>query len=429
MALENPPSADDRLQDFFRPGVDPADVVALYPLQQARESLLALMTLFHGTEAAVTIRLLVLREVAARGENPLWLPSELRDRFAYLDAAKLETVLIRLREHGLLLWESEAAAYRLSPVGRMVTASLTTLLKFSDEGAELGYITGQLAAGAAVGRVGAEELQHLLSRLMELREEFERAVLSRSERRIRQAEHRLESVWTWVEKSTEVLSAITEHLDDPQALTVARRIGQVQSGLLSMSSVFQRELNKLEGQRVHLGNTGLSTADIVAWLREQPRQRLLDLLSDGAIGAVPHLSFLLGDIALDVAEWELIDKTRPEKHDVALPPAADSPVAGDLPQEDDTPFLGEWIDQLRTAPDGIAVEDAVPWADYERSSYRFSLLALLGDPESEAVTGPTADLARLPLRWLPDEEGSARVERHGVRDMSAGRLVHREKGK
>ncbi len=42
----------------------------------------------------------------------------------------------------------------------MALAALATLLKFSDEGAELGYVTAQLAASQLVGAVSMEELQH-----------------------------------------------------------------------------------------------------------------------------------------------------------------------------------------------------------------------------------------------------------------------------
>jgi len=423
LAVDSAP--DTRLQDFFRPGYEPADVAALAPLLQARDALGALMTVFNGTESAVVIRLLVLREVAARGDRPSWSPSELRERFAYLDPAKLENVMQRLRENGLLQWDAEGATYQLSPRGRMVVTALATLIRFDDQGEELGYIAGQIAAGSVLGRIGTEELQHLLSRLNGLREEFEQAVVSRSERRIRAAESRLEQVWHWVEKSIEILDRIKEHLDDPAVQDVAFRIARVQSSLLSLSSVFQRELNKLESQRVHLGSSGLSSADLAAWLRNRTPAQLVALCDD-AISVLPRNAMALGDLLLDVAEFELIDKLRPEKLDTPLPPPPNGPHTVALPDEEQAPQLLEWLEELGGLPAAASIEDCVPHRDFEHSSYRYSLLSLLGDPESKTLTGPTADLARLPRRWIPGEDRLVEVRRAGVASISAGRIEAHE---
>ncbi|HSW13284.1 MAG TPA: hypothetical protein VLI06_10630 [Solimonas sp.] len=422
LAVDSAPDA--RLQDFFRPGYEPADVAALAPLLQARDSLGALMTVFHGTESAVVIRLLVLREVAARGDRPSWSPSELRDRFAYLDPAKLENVMQRLRENGLLQWDTEASTYQLSPRGRMVVTALATLIRFDDQGEELGYIAGQIAAGSVLGRIGTEELQHLLSRLNGLREEFEQAVVSRSERRIRAAESRLEQVWHWVEKSIEIIDRIKDHLDDPAVQDVAFRIARVQSSLLSLSSVFQRELNKLESQRIHLGSSGLSSADLAAWLRSRTPAQLVSLCDD-AVSVLPRNALALGDLLLDVAEFELIDKLRPEKLDTPLPPVEGTHTV-ELPGEEQAPQLLEWLEELGSLPAVASIEDCVPHRDFEHSSYRYSLLSLLGDPESKTLTGPTADLARLPRRWVPGEDMLVEVRRAGVARISAGRIEPQE---
>ncbi len=59
-------STDDRLADYFRRGIEPSDVPALFSLQRARGAINSLITIFNGTEAAVMARLLVLREAGAR---------------------------------------------------------------------------------------------------------------------------------------------------------------------------------------------------------------------------------------------------------------------------------------------------------------------------------------------------------------------------
>lgn len=416
-------SIDERLADWFVPGIDPADLAPLHLLQGQRATVQALIALFTGTEAAVLIRLLVLRELSARQGEPFLSAPELRAQFPYLDSAKLENLLGRLRVHGLLAWDADTSRYHVSPLGRMLMTALGALFKFEDEGADLGYLASQLAASGAIGDVSAIELQHLLARLLELKDAFERAIVSGSETRIRDAAQRLDSIWEWVDRGSEILRRITESvtLDGP-AHRVAQRIGQVQSELLRMGGAFQRALNQLESQKVHLGASGLSSTDVNSWLRRQSASQLAALVSE-AVAPIPDLAFALGDIALDVAEFELIDKLRPERIDVPLPAAQPAPAtAGVELNPPDYSQLMDWRDQLRTAVDGLPLADAVPLRDYELSSYRLSLLALLGDRESAAIEGPVADLARIErrLQW----SGKVQAVGHdGVAEMSEGQLV------
>lgn len=85
-----------RLDELLAPGVVPDDVPELAPLLAARPLLAAFSTLFHGSEAEILMRLLVLREMGQTGhdaEARRWAPDSLRQHFAYLDPIKLETVL------------------------------------------------------------------------------------------------------------------------------------------------------------------------------------------------------------------------------------------------------------------------------------------------------------------------------------------------
>ncbi|MDD3295371.1 MAG: hypothetical protein PHG20_11870, partial [Geobacteraceae bacterium] len=337
-------------EEYFRSGIEPEDLPALFPLLRARDALSAFTALFRGADEDIIIRLLVLREVGHRGEQPLWSPQELRAHFAYLDETKLQTVLHRLRDTGLLVWDTESSQYQISTHGRMALSALSVLLKFSEEeGGEIGYITSQLAAGQALGKVANEDLQHLLSRLNELEDEFGRAVLSGSELRIRRAEKKLSSVLNWVEKGTEIMKVIAADPDLDQAThRVAQKIGQVQSRMLRMSSVFQRTLNQLERQKVHLGQSGLSTSDIHRWLRQLDTDSLCALRGDSMTFSV-QLGCLLGDIALDVAEFELVDRVRAEADDVSLPPACEAPPAEAMPvAEEDLTRLMHFLGELGT---------------------------------------------------------------------------------
>lgn len=409
------------LEEFFRPGIEPEDLPALFPLLRSRDALNAFTSLFRGGDEEVVIRLLVLREIGHRGERPLWSTQEIRAHFAYLEETKLQTVLHRLRDTELLVWDTETSLYQISPCGRMALSALSVLLKFSEEdGDEIGYITSQLAAGQAVGKVSNDDLQHLLSRLNELEDEFRRAILSSSELRIRRAEKKLNSVVSWVEKGTAIMKTIAGDPDlDPATHRVAQRIGQVQSRMLHMSSMFQRTLNQLERQKVHLGQSGLSTADIHQWLRKQDVDQLFELLGNNFVFSVQR-GFLLTDIATDVAEYELVERVRTEAEDVTLPPPLESPQTVELPvSREDLSRLHDFLWQLsvieRTAP----LDETIPAENFATTSYRLSLAALLGDPESRALDGAVADLARLPLR-LQLTGKTTLVGKYGVESMSDG---------
>ncbi|RAO76675.1 hypothetical protein [Dyella jiangningensis] len=420
--------ADERLQDVLRDGVTAEDLPAVFPLLRGRALLRAFSALFHGGEAQVLLRLLVLRTLGARAHAPEWAPAEIRDQLAFVEPVKLETVVQRLKEHELLAWDSETLRYRVSPLGRKALAAVSTLLEFErDDEDGLGYITAQLAAGQAVGRISADELGHLLSRLSELKEDFDRAVLSGSEYRIRRAAQRLESVWTWVEKGTEVVRAIADNEDlDPAAHRLAQAVGRAQSALLRQAGVFQRELNKIDQHRVHLGRTGLSSSDLVAWLRSLTSDALSQHADEAHLLPL-HPPFLQDQIALDVAEFELLERERAAAESTELPGAEATPTTHDLPidEEDLSPLL-DWHGELALVISPLELTDALRGDDYALSAYRLSLLGLLGDPESSALQGPTADLARLPLQL----EIEPRLVDPGLATIalvSAGRLHPKDK--
>ena len=411
---------EDRLSDFLAAGLGADDIPALFPLLRGREVLRAFTALFHGGEAAVTIRLLVLRSLGARSQAPDWSAAEIRDQLAFVDPIKLETTLGRLKEHGLLAWDSERQLYRISPLGRKALAALSLLLQFEADDADgLGYITAQLAAGEALGKVGAEEL----SRLAELKDDFDRAVLSGSEIRIRAAADTLDKVWTWVEKGTEVVKKIAadEHLDPPTH-RLAQAVGRAQSAMLRQAGVFQRALNQLDRDRVHLGNSGLSSSDLVSWLRNLPTERLL-AFADDCLPLPLRGQFLQDGIALDIAEFELLERERQAHQLTSMPGASEAPATDQLPiVEDDLALLGDWHGELSQLREATALEQIVPSNDYARSAYRLSLLGLLGDPESAALDGPAADIARLTLRWAVGLD-LTQLDHPAVAAISRGELL------
>lgn len=421
---------DERLQDVFRDGVVAEDLPSLFPLLRGRGLLRAFSALFHGSETQVLLRLLVLRTIGARSHATEWTPQEIRDQLAFVDPVKLETVVQRLKDHDILVYDGETMRYRIGPVGRKALGALAAMLEFErDDDDGLGYLTAQLAAGQAVGRVSVDELGHLLSRLTELKEDFDRAVLSGSEHRIRRAAERLESVWTWVEKGTDVVASITRQEElEPAAHRLAQAVGRAQSSLLRQAGVFQRELNKIDQHRVHLGRTGLSSSDLVGWLRAQDIDTL-SAFEDGQLLLPLPAPFLHDQIALDVAEYELLERERLAAEVTTLPSAEAPPETAELPtSEEDLRHLEAWHAELAALVAPRELSETLIGDDYALSAYRLSLLGLLGDPESAALEGGTADLARLPLA-LEIEPRLIDPDLPHIALVSAGRLRPRDGAK
>ncbi len=408
------------LGEFLAPGVIAEDIPPLFPLLANRPLIGALIALFRGGDEEVLVRLMVLREVGLRADAPEWTPRELEAYFAFLNDTKLGTVLARLREHGLLLWDTERRVYQLSAEGRMVLAALSNLLAFnSEQDGELGFLAAQVAAGAAVGKLSPEALSHLLARLGELEEEFAQAVASGSEFRLRHAQARLASVQQWMDKANDVMRKLSAEGLDDDSWRLAQQIGQRQSRLLRMASVFQRELAAIARQQVHLSQGGLSTSELAGWLKT----RSLDALADMAQGlaATPESIFVLPDVMLDNTE-AFLAREQPSRKVSAMPATAEIEYTQDVPLEP-PPQLLELTRQLAglDAPAGVA--DTVVGGSFGAASYRLSLLALLG----ETSIGPElAPLAELPvtLEWTDEMQTVGRGE---VAQISAGRLLPQEK--
>lgn len=417
----NASSLSAGLGEFFAQGIEAADLPALFPLLRAREALNALITLFRGGEDEVLVRLMVLREIGTRADAPCWSPQELQAHFGYLDPVKLDTVLKRLRENDLLVWDPEQRIYQLSPIGRLTLSALATLLNFAGESdAELGYITAQVAAGQAIGRVSAETLQHLLGRLNELQNEFDQAVLAGSEFRLRRSQAKLASVWHWVEKGTEIIRTMTGDGDlDTATYRVAQSIGQAQSRMLRMTGVFQRALSSLERQRVHLGQSGLSSSDIMTWLRNQSQEQLASV-ADLAVFAYPQPVFITPHEMLDTAEYELLEREREKAALSVLPPPNAAPETAQIEAER-LVLLEQFLGNLNGIETEADLGDVVIGGAYPQAAYRMSLLAMLNDIDGGLLTGSMAELAAAPfkLKVSPD---TRKIRRDGVEEISVGML-------
>ncbi len=418
------PESDEALPlgDFFAQGVQQSDLQALAPLMGARGMLNAFVMVFRGGEAEILIRLLVMREIGDRPDAPRWSPQELAQHFSYLDSSKLNTVLNRLKEFGLLVWDHEDRTYQLSGAARVALSALANVLALPPgEDADLAYITSQVAAGQAMGRPSLEALNLLLTKYRELEKEFSDAITSGSEFRIRQANAKFNAVEATVEKGNEIIRLLTKdgHLDDAMYRN-AQAIGQAQSRILRMQATFQRTLHALELQSVSLGGSGLSSSDVVQWLRTRDQPQLA-ALGTQAVGGLLPLPFAMSDLMLDVAEYELLERERLAQENTALPPPCDAPDTDEMSSERFA-ALERFISRLDDIQSATPLADAVVGGDYAQSAYRLSLLALIGDPESAEMQGRIADLARLPLAVAIADEHEV-VGRDGVAQISRGTLT------
>jgi hypothetical protein len=409
---------DNGLAEFFVAGVEPADVPQFHSLTAAKPLIGAMIALFRGGDDEVLVRLMVLREIGLRAEAPEWAPRDLQSHFAFINPSKLNTVLGRLREHELLLWDAERHLYRLSSAGRMMLSAISSLLDFNTEqDGELGYLAAQIAAGSAVGKQSPEALAHLLARLGELEEEFSQAVTSGSEFRLRAAQAKLESVQKWMDKANEVMRELANDGLDEETWKLAQQIGQRQSRLMRMSSVFQRELAEISRQQVHLSHGGLSSSELAAWLKERNVDDLAGFAA-GQLAFSPESTFILPDVMVDNTE-EFVARDQPNRRVSAMPAPAEVEYVNDI--EHEPPYQLVALTRLLAGLEApLTLSDGIVGGNFSDASYRLSLLSFLGEQNVDPELAP---LAELPLRVRWDESLELQhIGRDEIAAMSGGHI-------
>jgi hypothetical protein len=419
LAADPQPFAQDEadpLQAHFHSGIAPDEIEQVFHLKRAQPMLQAFSALFHGSHDGVLVRLLVLRELASDTASSAFSRADINQKLAYLIPESLETVLNRLRTHGLLAWDAPGGVYRITPMARNVLSALDTLLAMGQAGdeAEMGFLLSQVAGAQAVGGVTVEQLKHLLGRLVELTEEFRDAIASGSEFRLRTSQAKWHMACDWVEKGSQILRAITsDERADSATHKAAQAIGRAQSALLNMQGMFSRALNQIERQRVHLGQSGLSTTDVKRWLLAHED---LASLAEGAIDRPVVPLFATPAEMIDVAETELLLERAAFAGPAGLPSGQDAP----LTVNDGAPLqaeLDDWLARLadfanldnfpsfsESGPKQVPIQDSLLPASFAIASYRASLLPLLGDVSEASLQGATAQLARLPITFTPTDD-------------------------
>ncbi|WP_229415825.1 hypothetical protein [Pseudoduganella armeniaca] len=412
--LEQQHEQNAALQAHFQPHVSVDEIEQVFHLKRAQPLLQVFTALFHGGFESVLVRLLVLRELANDTTTSAFSRADINTRLAYLLPESLETVLTRLRSNQLLAWDAQQGVYRVTPMARNVLSAIDSLLAPAQEEdhAEMGFLLSQVAGAQAIGGVTVEQLQHLLGRLVDLTEEFRDAIASGSEFRLRESQAKWHTACDWVEKGSEILRAITSDENADHAThRAAQAIGRAQSALLNMQGMFSRALNQIERQRVHLGQSGLSTTDIKRWLLAHED---LASLADEAIDQPVKPLFITPAEMIDVAETELLTE-RVSAVAGGLPSGTDAPTT-----INDTPAmakeLDDWLARLSDfatlnnfpsiaaeSPKEIPAHESLLPASFAVASYRASLLPLLGDVSEASLQGATAELARLPITFNPTD--------------------------
>ncbi|WP_107875729.1 hypothetical protein [Pseudoduganella sp. UC29_71] len=415
-ANPNDQATQDALQAHFQPHVAVDEIEQVYHLKRAQPLLQVFTALFHGGFEGVAVRLLVLRELASDTASSTFSRADINTRLAYLLPESLETVLMRLRTNQLLAWDAQQAVYRVTPMARNVLSAIDSLLNLNqnEDEAEMGFLLSQVAGAQAVGGVTVEQLQHLLGRLVDLTEEFRDAIASGSEFRLRASQEKWHMACDWVEKGSEILRAITsDERADSATHRAAQAIGRAQSALLNMQGMFSRALNQIERQRVHLGQSGLSTTDIKRWLLAH--EDLAQLAEDAIDQPVVPL-FITPAEMIDVAETELLSDRANNQAPGGLPSGQDAPTTvNDAPAMQKE--LDDWLERLsdfaalgnfpsvgEEAPKAVQAHESLLPASFAVASYRASLLPLLGDQSEASLQGATGNLARLPISFDPTDD-------------------------
>lgn len=446
------PQESSSFEGYFRdPGFPPEQPLA-WALSQKLGLLDALRGLFNGPQALVRLRLWCFLELAAQPKARL-SRDDVNQLFHAVLPEALETVLKRLRELDLLVWDATPQDYHLSPLAQQVhglLAPLTTPPAADHD--DMAALLAQVAGAQQLGLVNTNQLRHLHAQLARLHDEFAEAIASGSEARLRAAQPRFDRALELVDRAGQALTALirAEH-EDPRLEREARAIGQEQARLLSMASQFTRALQQADRQRVTLGSTGLTTSDVRAWLQAHPA---LDALMGEALSLPVRPVMVSPHDLVDVAEGEF-ERDRPQPGGgMALPPPA-AAADGSLDTLSLPPelggligLLGRWSELATEAAasrpqdgDGDAtgtrpISEAILGGRFAQAAYRFQLMPLLGDPEATTLKGLTGDLARAPWQWqltprhvAPDDEAVMLISEGLIRPAPPGGSADRKTAK
>jgi hypothetical protein len=225
-----------------------------------------------------------------------------------------------------------------------------------------------------------------------------------------------------MDKSNEVMRNLSADGLDESTWRLAQQIGQRQSKLMRMSSVFQRELAAIARQQVHLSQGGLTSSELAEWLKQRSVDDLAELAAQ-QLAHTPETTFILPDVMLDNTE-EFIAREQPNRRVSTMPAPAEVEYVNDIPHEPPPQLLA--LTRLLGGLDApLSVADGVVGGSFSAASYRLSLLSFLGEQNVDPELAP---LAELPVRLQWDEHSELHtINRDEVAAISGGKLIPLEK--
>lgn len=412
-------SEKESLADFFSPVINPDDIIPLWEIKQKTATLNALVGLFKGSQDSVMVRLLVLSEMIARTDTPTWTLNALRHVLSYLSDSGFHKIISRLKDCGIIKYNRENNTYAITSLGVKVHGIITEMFKGETEDS-IGILTGLLYAGEITGTPLKDKLEHCIYRLLQIENDIYNSIESASESRIIKARDNFQSIWKYLEKGTEIIKEI---LDSPtlesESYRAAQQVGYAQSRLAKQAGVFQKALNDIDRQRVHLGKYGISTSDLNNYLMSLSIGQMESLLH-GVFGIPIAAVFVLSDELVSDAEYEFYDRERLSVEPWELPPQTESPMAEAAIKEDYT-ALNELITDIDACKTDIKASDIIPSENYEKSAYRLSLLSLIGNKGETSKEAAIKKLVSLSVKlfFLNEEEPVGRL---GIKSMSKGTI-------
>ncbi|WP_242671101.1 hypothetical protein [Hylemonella gracilis] len=455
---------DTPFESFFREPELAQQAPLAWALTQRQPLIDAVRGLLGGPQAVARLRLWCFMELASQPQGRLQR-EDIQQLFHVLKPEALDMALRRLRELGLLVWDTGSQDYRLSPLAQQVQGLLAPLTRSGDaDDEEMAALLAQVAGAQALGLADASQLRHLHAQLTRLHDEFAEAITSGSEARLRAAAPRFDRALTLVARAGEALTALIrgdargpgsndaageamQDVADARLEREARALGQAQARLLTMASQFTRALQQADRQRVTLGSTGVTSSDVRAWLQAQLQQHgpAFGQLLEDALASTVRPVFVSPHDLLDVTEAEF-ERDRPDPdRPQGLPPAvAAQPGTMEtlrMPTELDD-FIHKLAAWNQTAARPHDLQEAVlgetdaqaPGAQegagtagtgrYAQASYRMQLLPLLGDAQARTLKGQTGDFARSPWRVAlsPQTRTLSAQEGGPVATLSEGQL-------
>jgi len=439
--VKPPNEGDSALGDYFRDAESASDSPLAWQLEQNTLAVDALRGLFQGPGGLVRLRVWMLMTLTRQG-RAFWTREELDQLFHAVRPEAADSVIKRFREAMLLAWDDTQRQYSVTPLAQQTATMLAPLTQQADD--ELAGLLGQVVGADQLGTLGVGQVHMLQAQLGRLHHEFEDAIASGSEFRLREARKRYDRATRLIDRASDTITAIISHAHGQVALEqAARSLGQAQARLLSMASQFNRALQQVDRQRVTLGTTGITSTDVKLWLQTLAAP---ERLAEQVIASPISLAVLAPHELLDVTEAEF-ERDRPQPTLPESLPAAQIAPVGDLsavalPQElgDLSALLTAW--SLNVSQESIADNDPrqravsaallgedmtgdTRSARYAQVAYKAQLLPLLGDSQAQDLPGATGDLARQAWRVLWGTELIA-VDHPAVTHLSAGQLLHRD---